>query len=54
MTDKSKPAKNRVKEHRERKNMTQAQLESSKPFNDTAGTYRAMEGTQKVAVPEQH
>ena len=26
MTDKSKPAKNRVKEHRERKSMTQAQL----------------------------
>lgn len=35
------------------KNMTQAKLESSKPFDDTAGTYRAMEGTQKVAVPEE-
>jgi sporulation protein YlmC with PRC-barrel domain len=35
------------------KNMTQAQLEDSKRFDDTAGTYRTLENTQKVAVPEQ-
>jgi hypothetical protein len=35
------------------KNMTQAQLEGGKPFSDTAGTYRALEGTHKVAVLEQ-
>jgi sporulation protein YlmC with PRC-barrel domain len=35
------------------KNMTQAQLESGTRFNDSAGTYRALEDTQKVAVPEQ-
>jgi hypothetical protein len=35
------------------KNMTQAQLETGKPFDNSAGTYRALEDTQKVAVPEQ-
>ena len=35
------------------KNMTLAQLESGKPFDDTTGTYRTLEDTQKVTVPEQ-